>query len=277
MTTPPTYETRETILKAENVSLTLGGKLILRDINLEIRDVCRPGLVTGQVVALLGPSGIGKTRLFRILAGLDSPDTGSVTLGEKKEIVRPGMVGVVAQNYPLFSHRTVIGNLVVAGKQAGQSPDAARRRAKELLSRFNLDDHAGRYPAELSGGQKQRVAIAQQVMCSEHYLLMDEPFSGLDLIAVEHVCELIAEVANAHEANTIIVITHDITAAMEVADTLWVLGRDKDDAGKLLRPGATIRATYNLMDRGLTWRKGIDREPEFIELRREIRDLFPTL
>src|SRR5205807_2311312 len=92
-------EYRDCILKATNVSLTLGKTVILRDLNAEIRDVYRPGLVTGQVVGVLGPSGIGKTRLFRILSGIDQPDTGSVLIGDRP--VKRGMVGVVAQNYPL--------------------------------------------------------------------------------------------------------------------------------------------------------------------------------
>src|SRR5215470_15435947 len=109
----------ETILKAENISQTLGGCVVLRDVNLEIKDVRRPGHVAGQVVGLLGPSGIGKTSLFRILVGLDAPEKGKVLLGEPPVEVRRGMVGVVAQNYPLFANRSVLGNLMVAGMRTG--------------------------------------------------------------------------------------------------------------------------------------------------------------
>src|SRR3954469_19741363 len=121
-----TCEYRDTILKAENVSLVLGGKTILRDLNLEIRDLYRPGIVTGQVVGLLGPSGIGKTRLFRILSGIDAPDTGSVTIGKDCTPVQRGMVGVIAQNYPLFEHRTVLGNLTLSARSAGLNAKDAR-------------------------------------------------------------------------------------------------------------------------------------------------------
>ncbi len=272
----PYYETHQTILRVENVSQNLGGNQILREVNCEVKDIHRPEKVTGQIVGILGPSGVGKTRLFRILAGLDQPDTGRVLLGENAEPVRRGMVGVVAQHYPLFQHRTVMGNLLVAGRRAGLSRELARQKAQGLLERFGLLDRAHHYPAMLSGGQRQRVAIAQQFMCSEHFLLMDEPFSGLDPMAVEEVAELIAEVANAHTLNTILVVTHDIVAALEAADTIWLMGRDRDPQGQVI-PGARIQESFNLKDMGLAWRKGIASTPEFLELLRVIRERFVTL
>jgi NitT/TauT family transport system ATP-binding protein len=271
-----TVEYGAPLLRASNVSLTVDGNQILRDVNLEIRDVRRPGKITGQIVGLLGPSGIGKTRLFRILAGLDQPQTGSVLIGEQGVPVRRGMVGVVAQRFPLFQHRTVLGNLMVAGRQAGISADVAHQKADGLLKRVGLTNYAGRYPAQLSGGQQQRAAIAQQFMCSEHFLLLDEPFSGLDPIAVGEVCRLISEVANLDELNTIIVVTHDIPAAIEVADTLWLLGRDREPGGRIV-PGAKIQAKYDLIERGLAWREGITTTAEFSELMREIVGRFPSL
>jgi ABC-type nitrate/sulfonate/bicarbonate transport system ATPase subunit len=269
-------EYRDVILKATDVSLTLGNNVILRDLNLEIRDLWRPDCVTGQVVGLLGPSGIGKTRLFRVLSGIDTPDKGTVTIGPKAIPVQRGMVGVVAQNYPLFEHRTVAGNLELAARSAGLNRQEAAAKAYTYLQRFNLEERGGLYPCQLSGGQRQRVAIAQQFLCSEHFVLMDEPFSGLDLIAVDKVSNMIREVANSDEMNTVIVVTHDIQAAVAVADTIWVLGRDRDEQGKII-PGARVKATYNLVERGLAWRDGIADLPECTELVREIRSVFPSL
>ena len=273
---PAAYELGATVLAARGVSLALGGVPVLRNLDLEVRDVVRPGTCTGQVAALLGPSGMGKTSLFRVLAGLQQPDQGTVLIGHPGRQVERGMVGVVAQNYPLFAHRTVLGNLVVAGRRAGQSRAAARARALEMLRRFDLSERAEVYPAQLSGGQRQRVAIAQQFMCSEHFLLLDEPFSGLDPIAVERVAEMLTEVANLDELNTIIVVTHDIAAALEVADIVWLLGRDHDAAGAAI-PGARIQGTYDLMQCGLAWHKGISSSPRLLEMAAEIRARFARL
>ncbi len=270
------YEYRETLLKVTGVSLILGGQQILRDLSFEIRNIHRPTQNQGQVVALLGPSGMGKTRLFHILAGLDPPDTGTVQVGPEGKPVQRGMVGVVAQSYPLFEHRTVLGNLLIAGRRAGLATDQARAKANGLLQRFNLGAHGGKYPAQLSGGMRQRVAISQQFMCSEHFLLMDEPFSGLDCVAIDEVIKLIGEVSTSDELNTTVVVTHDIAAAIEIADHIWLLGRDRDAGGNPV-PGARIQANFDLIERGLAWRDGISGEPAFHELLQEVRTRFATL
>ncbi len=161
----------KTILKAENISLNLGDNQILQDINIEIKDIVRPNVTTGQIVGFLGPSGVGKTKFFEILSGLLEPSTGTVMLGDPLEPVQAGMVGVVQQNYPLFSHRTVEGNLLVAAKKLYPSDKEAKEKMNLMLDRFKLSDKAKLYPAQLSGGQKQRIAIAQQLLCSKNFLL----------------------------------------------------------------------------------------------------------
>jgi NitT/TauT family transport system ATP-binding protein len=266
----------DTLLKLSGVNKSLDRLPILRDVNLEIKDLHRPGYTQGQIIGLLGPSGVGKTTLFRLLAGLDEPDSGTI-LAEKAGIpVHRGMVGVVAQDYHLFAHRTVLGNLTVAGRQAGLSGTQAREQATSLLERFGIAEHARKYPAQLSGGQRQRVAIAQQLLCSDHFLLMDEPFSGLDMLAAQRVSQFIQEMAQSDELKTFILVTHDIGAALQVADTILLLGRDRDAQGKAI-PGARIQASYNLIERDVCWRDGVTTTPEFLQLLQEIREIFPTL
>ena len=270
------YELKQHILKVENVSLDLGGNSILRNVNAEVRNIHREEIQQGQVIGLLGPSGMGKTQLFRILSGLNVPDSGSVLVTESMVPVHPGMVGVVAQNYPLFNHRTIMSNLTVAGRQAGMDAGQADKMAKELLKRFGLDGHEDKYPVQLSGGQRQRAAIAQQFMCSEHFLLMDEPFSGLDPLALDAMCKFIGEMAQTDELKTFIVVTHDIDSAVSVCDCLWLLGRDRDASGNPI-PGARIQHTIDLAARGLAWRENIREMTGFQATVNEVRQLFSTL
>lgn len=276
MTAACDYQYNETLLDVKGVSHGYGDQIVLRDINFEIRNLTRPNQTTGQVVALLGPSGMGKSTLFRIMAGLAMPDQGGVQVGPDAKPVQPGMVGVVFQNYVLFEHRTVLGNLVVAARRAGLASKAAVECSRDMLKRFSLDQYAHRYPVQLSGGQRQRVAIAQQFVCSQHYLLMDEPFSGLDPLAVENVCRLVTEVANLHDLNTIIVVTHNIEAALQVADTVIILGRDRNEAGEPI-PGARVQERIDLIEAGLAWREGLNSTPEFVAVERKIRERFRTL
>ncbi|MGZ3160065.1 MAG: hypothetical protein ACXU7H_13340, partial [Burkholderiaceae bacterium] len=123
---------------------------------------------------------------------------------------------------------------------------------------------------------RQRVAIAQQLLCSSHFLLMDEPFSGLDPQAKAQVCDAILKVSTMDELNTIIVVTHDIEASITIADTLWLLGRDFDANGKALA-GAKIKYKYDLIARGLAWHDDIDKTPEFFELSKELKQRFSEL
>lgn len=270
------YEVKECILKIENVNLELGGRQILRDVNAEVKDIHRPGMQQGQVIGLLGPSGMGKTQLFRILAGLNEPDSGAVYVTSDMTPVRAGMVGVVAQHYPLFNHRTVLSNLTVSGKQANLTASEAEARGRELLKRFGLEGNETKYPVQLSGGQRQRVAIAQQFMCSEHFLLMDEPFSGLDPLALDAMATFIGEMSKTHDLKTFIVVTHDIDAAVAVCDCLWLLGRDREPNGNVI-PGARIKHTIDLAARGLAWREHIRELPAFQATVNEVRQLFNAL
>jgi polar amino acid transport system ATP-binding protein/sulfate transport system ATP-binding protein len=270
------FERTHVLLDIQGVSKAFGGVPVLREMTAQIRDVVRPGQKQGQIVGLLGPSGIGKTTLFRILAGVLKPDTGTVKIGAEGRPAAPGLVGVVAQNYILFEHRSVLGNLTVAARRAGMSAADAKAASMRYLERFGLAEHGEKYPTQLSGGQRQRVAIAQQLLCSEHYLVMDEPFSGLDVIQQENVHNLVQEVSAASEESTIIIVTHDVSAAVAVADTIWLMGRERDPAGNII-PGARILEEIDLLARDLAWHPDIRQRPEYLKLVNEIKDRFHTL
>jgi NitT/TauT family transport system ATP-binding protein len=276
MTSSFAYTKNDTLITIDNVSVTLGGNVILKNLSAQIKDIVRPGVTQGQIVALLGPSGCGKTTLFKVLAGLSTPDEGSVTVGHDHKPVEAGKVGVVAQNYPLLNHRTVLGNLVFAAAQSGQRGAQAVAAARAKLEEFDLLEHAAKYPIQLSGGQRQRVAIAQQLICSEHYLIMDEPFSGLDEVAKKKVIDLIKTTADRNEENTFIIVTHDIASAVNVADTIWLMGRDRDLNGVII-PGARIMDTIDLIDRDICWHPSPEATPAGAALIQQIKEVFPKL
>ncbi|MFZ6720125.1 ABC transporter ATP-binding protein [Undibacterium sp. Ji49W] len=272
---PLPYQVGERLLSIEQLCVD-HEQPVLSNVSAHIDNLTRDGVEQGQVVCLLGPSGIGKTQLFRCIAGLQKPSSGGVYLNGKKTPVTPGEVGVVAQHYPLLGHRTVLGNLLVAAGRKIADHAQAKARAITLLEEFGLADKAHCYPAALSGGQRQRIAIAQQTLCSDHFLLMDEPFSGLDPLAKARVCDTILKISTLDELNTIIVVSHDIDACIAIADTIWLLGRDYDQAGHPAS-GARIKYHYDLIERGLAWRGNMEDTAEFQALRREIRQRFIEL
>ncbi len=271
------YYKTNVILKVDNVSLELGGKQILKNVNVEVKDIWRnDGKTQGQIVGFLGPSGVGKTKFFEILAGLLQPTTGTVQLDNPLVPVATGKMGVVQQNYPLFNHRTVRGNLELAAAKNFTSDAERKDKVSDMLQRCGLQNHANHYPAQLSGGQKQRTAIAQQLLCTEKFLLLDEPFSGLDVNMIGEISEMIVEISNRHQENTVIIVSHDIVSTAAISDTLWVMGRDRD-ANNAIIPGAKIKHNYDLCEMDLAWQPDIKKLPKFTHLINEIRDLFPNL
>lgn len=272
------YNIGAVLLEVLGVKQVLGGNTILDDLSIRIPDVIRPGTTQGQIVAVLGPSGIGKTTLFRIMAGHDQPVEGTVSAMRDDNglaTVTPGSIGVVGQHYPLLPHRTALGNMLVAAEGNPELVKTMREsQAMMLLRQFGIEAQADQYPASLSGGQRQRLAIAQQIMTGHRIILMDEPFSGLDPLAKSSVCEIINITANVHEYGTIVVVSHDIRSALRIADTVWLMGRIGIDGEPSV--GARIVEEINLMD-SIAWRPNKRDMPEFEDLVKYIENRYPAL
>ena len=186
------------------------------------------------------------------------------------------MVGMVSQGYTLFEHRTVLGNLMLAASK--KIPDHRRAEAEieSVIRKFELHDKLHVYPAQLSGGQRQRIAIAQQLLCSEHFLLMDEPTASLDLVRKEEVGKMIVDISCLDGLNTVIVCSHDVDWLCSIADTLWLMGNERDDKGQRM-PGARFVKFYDLVDLGLCWQENILTRPDFIAFTAEVKEKFRTL
>jgi len=183
----------------------------------------------GRLVALLGPSGSGKTTLLRIIAGLESADSGSVQFdGEdfSSRSVRERRVGFVFQHYALFRHMTVFENVAfglrVRHRGTRPSPQRIRERVNELLELIQLQNQAQRFPSQLSGGQRQRVALARALAVEPSVLLLDEPFGALD---AKVRLELRRWLRQLHDevGVTSVFVTHDQDEALEVADQVAVM------------------------------------------------------
>lgn len=268
------YDLGEQLLVVRGLTKDYGSKHILAGIDFEIRDALRKdGVKQGQVLGILGPSGMGKTTLFRCIAGLEQPSSGEVLITEKLEPVKVGKIGVVDQGSTTFRWRRVFDGLMIAARGRHKRTAAeAKDLVMSALAEYGIADKAQSYPSELSGGQRQRVAIIAQLLSSDGLLLMDEPFSALDSLAKDVACEAILKVSHLDDRNTTIVITHDISSAVQICDTIRLLGRKRDEAGNSL--GATVVRTYDLIERGLAWNEGIDQMPEFHEMVREIKNDF---
>jgi sulfate transport system ATP-binding protein len=209
------------------VTKSFGSYLAVDDVSLAI--------ASGSLTALLGPSGSGKSTLLRIIAGLERPDEGSVSIhGDDATGLPPQErgVGFVFQHYAAFKHMTVRDNVGFAMKIRKRPKQAIRAKVDELLQLVQLDGLADRYPSQLSGGQRQRMALARALAAEPRVLLLDEPFGALDARVRK---ELRAWLRKLHEEMpvTTVLVTHDQEEAMDVADRVAVMNEGRiEQTGK---------------------------------------------
>lgn len=259
-----TFTKEEVVLQAKNINLSYDGKCILRDINFEIKNIIRPGLKQGQVISLIGRSGIGKTQLFKVLSGLQQPTSGEILIHKNRK-VRPGDMGVIFQNYYLFEWRTVQTSLMLAAQKNTLLRGKEKETIKQYAEGFTLSEQLHKYPHQLSGGQRQRVSIIQQLLKGSDFLLLDEPFSGLDVLVLDKVVDLLLQVSVSDELKTLIIVSHDIATSVAISDTVFILGQEKG------KEGSTIVSEIDLIERELAWEKDIKTKKTFAETIEEIK------
>jgi len=204
-------------IRVEGVTKRFGSFTALNDVSLDVEQ--------GSLTALLGPSGSGKSTLLRVIAGLERPDAGRVTIsGEDATGVAPRKrgVGFVFQHYAAFKHMTVRGNIAFGLKIRRRPRAEIRTRVDELLALVQLQPFADRYPSQLSGGQRQRMALARALAVEPKVLLLDEPFGALDTRVRAELREWLHRLHDEVRVTTVFV-THDQEEAMALADQIAVL------------------------------------------------------
>jgi sulfate transport system ATP-binding protein len=208
-------------IEASGITKSFGDFKALDDVSVAVPN--------GSLTAILGPSGSGKSTLLRVIAGLERPDAGRVTFGDRDVTnisAQDRGVGFVFQHYAAFKHMTVRDNVAFGLKIRKEPKDRIRTRVDELLALVHLTGWADRYPAQLSGGQRQRMALARALAVEPEVLLLDEPFGALDTRVRE---ELRAWLRRLHDEVhvTTIFVTHDQQEAMEVSEQIVVVNEGR--------------------------------------------------
>ena len=220
-------------LLIKNLDLTLSKRNIVKNVTLNVQP--------GEVVGLLGPNGAGKTSTFNMIVGLIKPDLGSIYL-EGSCIKNLSMtnrvqlgIGYLAQEPSVFRNLTVIENLDMAFSQSGLSRSLFRKKREELIEEFNLVSFLDRYGHQLSGGERRRCEVARALAVGRlgpKYLLLDEPFAGIDPIAINDLQNLISRLKN--KKIGILITDHNVRATLAITDRAYILNQ-----GKILANGSS--------------------------------------
>ena len=187
---------------------------VLRDVNFHAEE--------GEFVSIIGPSGCGKSTLLNIIAGLDSPTSGSVALHGSRDRRRLGSVGYMQQKDLLMPWRSVLDNAVLGLELQGVSKREAGERARQHLGRFGLEGFENAYPHELSGGMRQRAAFLRTVLADQEVFLLDEPFGALDALNRTQIHQWVTGLWESMQ-KTIILVTHDVDEAILLSDRVYVM------------------------------------------------------
>lgn len=201
------------ILEVKNLSYSFGNNPILKDINIHVNE--------NEIVAIVGSSGVGKSTLFNLIAGVLKKQTGEITINGSDDYI--GKVAYMLQKDLLFEHKTIINNVILPLIIAKVNKKKALEEGNKILKQFNLDKYANKYPQQLSGGMRQRVALIRTYMFKRNIFLLDEAFSALDAITKKELHKWYLDLKKEFNLTTLL-ITHDIEEAVFLSDRIYILG-----------------------------------------------------
>ncbi|WP_339012250.1 ABC transporter ATP-binding protein [Fusobacterium animalis] len=200
------------ILEVKNLSYSFGNNPILKDINIHVTE--------NEMVAIVGSSGVGKSTLFNLIAGVLKKQTGEITINDSNDYI--GKVAYMLQKDLLFEHKTIINNVILPLIIAKVNKKKALEEGAKILKQFNLDKYANKYPQQLSGGMRQRVALIRTYMFKRKIFLLDEAFSALDAITKKELHKWYLDLKKEFNLTTLL-ITHDIEEAVFLSDRIYIL------------------------------------------------------
>ena len=201
------------ILEVKNLSYSFGNNPILKDINIHVNE--------NEMVAIVGSSGVGKSTLFNLIAGVLKKQTGEITINGSDDYI--GKVAYMLQKDLLFEHKTIINNVILPLIIAKVNKKKALEEGNKILKQFNLDKYANKYPQQLSGGMRQRVALIRTYMFKKKIFLLGEAFSALDAITKKELHKWYLDLKKEFNLTTLL-ITHDIEEAVFLSDRIYILG-----------------------------------------------------
>ena len=201
------------ILEVKNLSYSFGNNPILKDINIHVNE--------NEIVAIVGSSGVGKSTLFNLIAGVLKKQVGEITINGSNDYI--GKVAYMLQKDLLFEHKTIINNVILPLIIAKVNKKKALEEGNKILKQFNLDKYANKYPQQLSGGMRQRVALIRTYMFKRKFFLLDEAFSALDAITKKELHKWYLDLKKEFNLTTLL-ITHDIEEAVFLSDRIYILG-----------------------------------------------------
>ena len=247
----------EPLLKIESVNKSFGSHQVLKNICLNLQK--------GEFVSLVGVSGSGKSTLLNIIAGLEKPDQGSILLENQEITGQKGTVSYMFQKDLLFPYYTILDNVILPLVIQGIDKKEALRKAQPFFNQFGLEGTESLYPTELSGGMKQRAAFLRTYLYSRQIMLLDEPFSALDMITKNHMHEWYLNTVAKLNLTTLL-ITHDIEEAILLSDRILVMNNvSTDEKTNIIKELKVSYPRPRTMDFSFT--------EQFMSLKKEIASL----